>query len=76
MTTIIKQEYSYFRSRDFELQLQDTKGTENLGVVFLTATLWPRTQQDKEQVSIYRLRQNMWRIFKQVHFLFSITRKI
>lgn len=50
------------RVHDLTLELQDTKGTEHLGEVVLSATLWPRTQQDKEQVNFFK----SLKIFKAV----------
>ncbi|XP_065220032.1 multiple C2 and transmembrane domain-containing protein isoform X2 [Planococcus citri] len=37
------------KPHELTLPLEDNKGSENLGEILLTATLWPRTQQDKEQ---------------------------
>lgn len=41
------------RSTDIVMELHDpAKPNINFGELYLTATLWPRTQEDKEQVGV------------------------
>lgn len=39
------------RPTDVVLSLKDAGKSEYLGEVYLTCTLWPKTQEDKEQVT-------------------------
>lgn len=44
------------RLTELTLQLEDqsrSHGSTNLGEIKLNVTLWPRTQEDKEQVSVF-----------------------
>jgi len=40
-----------YRTSDVVLTLRDIGKSEYLGEIVLSATLWPRTQEDKDQVS-------------------------
>lgn len=41
-------------AQDITLELKDpARPTQHLGEIFLTCTLWPRNQQEKEQVIIF-----------------------
>lgn len=40
------------RPTDVVLSLLDTGKSEYLGEIYITATLWPKSQEDKEQVSL------------------------
>jgi hypothetical protein len=41
------------QSQDFTLELKDPiRPRQHLGEIYITATLWPRNQQEKEQVRV------------------------
>jgi hypothetical protein len=56
MSYTLKDVYVYVyravhRPTDVVLSLKDTGKSEYLGEIQLTCTLWPKTQEDKEQVT-------------------------
>lgn len=59
-------------SQDITLELKDpVRPKQHLGEIYLTATLWPRNQQEKEQVLIlFNLRKIS---FKKLFLPFTFT---
>lgn len=58
-------------SQDITLELKDpVRPKQHLGEIYLTATLWPRNQQEKEQVLIlFNLRKIS---FKKLFYLLPL----